>query len=269
LYRTLTFALLPKLELLDDEDRSILDAPEDGTDASPLSPPRVAPRADGDLAAGDSADAARLGAAEAVEAASPLASPSRSVAMSEGEAEARRRRQAEERLVSHAIKYAEVGRVFDVSFDGRAFLGGSGDAAAARPATAAIGSALSTRRGLRPGSGSSSMGGAGAGSLARPATALSLARPTTTMRPGTNAGYAGMSRRRNPLDGRLGEPRTPPLPPFLPTPATVVGPAYNPPPSPALPPTASLTAFPLASRAIPLSRPRPLQKRAPRTAARI
>ena len=131
-YRALTVGLLPNLALLDDEDRTVLDAPEDGLEASPLSPPRCTPQAEG-LAAGSGADAERRGGAEA---ASPLASPSRSVGMSEEETEARRRRQAEERLVSHAIKYAEVGRVFDVSFDGRAFLGGSGEGAAARPAAA-------------------------------------------------------------------------------------------------------------------------------------
>ena len=245
----------------------MLDAPEDGADASPLSPPRVAPRADGDLAGGGSADTARPGAAGAVEAATPLASPSRSAAMSEGEAEARRRRQAEERLVSHAIKYAEVGRVFDVSFDGRAFLGGS-EAAAARPATAATGSALSTRGGLRPGSSGSSTVAAGAGSLARPATAFSLARATTAMHPGTNAGYAGMSRRRNPLDGRLGETRVcaSPTHPARPAPAMLAGAAHYPPPThaptpPRLSPPSLLAPF--------LSRPRPIQKQVPRIAARI
>jgi len=200
-YRALTVGLLPNLALLDDEDRTVLDAPEDGLEASPLSPPRGTPQAEG-LAAGSGADAERGAGAEA---ATPLASPSRSVGMSEEETEARRRRQAEERLVSHAIKYAEVGRVFDVSFDGRAFLGGSGEGAAARPATAATGSALLSRGGLRPGSsGGSSAVGASAGGLARPATALSLARPASAMlRPGTNAGYAALSHRRNPLDGRL------------------------------------------------------------------
>ena len=242
----------------------MLDAAEDGADASPLSPPRVAPRADGDLAVGGSADAARPGAAEA---ATPLASPSRSAAMSEEGTEAWRRRQAEERLVSHAIKYAEVGRVFDVSFDGRAFLGGS-EAAAARPATAATGSALSTRGGLRPGSSGSSTVAAGAGSLARPATAFSLARATTAMHPGTNAGYAGMSRRRNPLDGRLGETRVcaSPTHPARPAPAMLAGAAHYPPPThaptpPRLSPPSLLAPF--------LSRPRPIQKQVPRIAARI
>jgi hypothetical protein len=139
--------------------------------------------------------------------------------------EAQRR---EEMLVSRGIKYAEVGRVYDIAVDGRQMLGAGGGRGASRPATArplvntwtgfSGGSAASTRPGTaigavsRPFSGSSSRPlstsssrpmstfGSSLGSFSRPLSSAGGSRPQT----GSRASNSGCSSR-----GMLSSPARP------------------------------------------------------------
>jgi hypothetical protein len=145
--------------------------------------------------------------------------------------EAQRR---EEMLVSRGIKYAEVGRVYDIAVDGRQMLGAGGGRGASRPATArplvntwtgfSGGSAASTRPGTaigavsRPFSGSSSRPlstsssrpmstfGSSLGGCSRPLSSAGGSRPPTGSRPqtGSRASNSGCSSR-----GMLSSPARP------------------------------------------------------------
>ena len=163
------FALLPSLATLDDETR-------DEAAASAAAP-------------GGADAAAAVGWTAADDECPSPAAAAAAAAPPTPDDEVLRRRRAEEKLVAQAIKYAEVGRVYDVSADGRATLGATPGGGGVRPATA-CGCGDGRRRGSAPGSASSVLvAAARAGTTfgARPGSAF---RPPATafaaaVRPGT------------------------------------------------------------------------------------
>ena len=159
-YAPAVFALLPSLATLDDETR-------DEAAASAAAP-------------GGADAAAAVGWAAADDECPSPAAAAAAAAPPTPDDEVLRRRRAEEKLVAQAIKYAEVGRVYDVSADGRATLGASPGGGGVRPATAG-GCGDGRRRGSAPGSASSVLVAA-----ARAGTAFG-ARPGSAFRPPATA----------------------------------------------------------------------------------